>query len=61
LVAVWPRYASAGHFRGKPGYTGVWVTSATKIAAMGVKVDVRGITSHGFALNVNPDLRYDVQ
>lgn len=32
--------------------------SAAKIAAIGVKVDVRGITSHGFALNVNPDLRY---
>ncbi len=42
----------------EPGYTGVWVTSAAKIAAIGVKVDVRGITSHGFALNVNPDLRY---
>jgi len=31
---------------------------AKKIAAVGVKVDARGITSHGFALNVNPDLRY---
>lgn len=29
-----------------------------KIAAIGVKVDARGITRHGFALNVNPDMRY---
>jgi lipoyl(octanoyl) transferase len=42
----------------EPGYTGVWVTPAAKIAAIGVKVDLHGITSHGFALNVNPDLRY---
>jgi lipoyl(octanoyl) transferase len=51
--------ASFGVTAGRePGYTGVWVTSAAKIAAIGVKVDVRGITSHGFALNVNPDLCY---
>jgi len=29
-----------------------------KIAAIGVKVDVRGVTRHGFALNVNPDMTY---
>ena len=29
-----------------------------KIAAIGVKVDVRGVTRHGFALNVNPDMSY---
>ena len=29
-----------------------------KIAAIGVKVDARGITRHGFALNVNPDMEY---
>jgi lipoyl(octanoyl) transferase len=43
------------------GYTGVWVDTAAgpmKIAAIGVKVNHRGITSHGFALNVNPDLRH---
>ncbi len=39
-----------------PGRPGVWVGEA-KIAAIGVRVS-RGITSHGFALNVNPDLRY---
>lgn len=29
-----------------------------KIAAIGVKVDVHGITRHGFALNVDPDMCY---
>jgi lipoate-protein ligase B len=40
----------------RPGRPGVWVGDA-KIAAIGVHVS-RGITSHGFALNVDPDLRY---
>jgi lipoate-protein ligase B len=37
--------------------TGVWVKGA-KIAAIGVKVDVHGVTRHGFALNVAPDMSY---
>lgn len=37
--------------------TGVWVNGA-KIAAIGVKVDSHGITRHGFALNVSPDMSY---
>ncbi len=36
--------------------TGVWVGEA-KIAAIGVKVS-RGVTTHGFALNVDPDLSF---
>ncbi len=32
--------------------------SPAKIAAIGVKVDARGVTRHGFALNVNPDMSY---
>jgi lipoate-protein ligase B len=44
--------------------TGVWIdsqvsgTAPAKIAAIGVKVDARGITRHGFALNINPDMSY---
>ena len=56
------------------GLTGVWVQpdvasrcvhcppaarkAPSKIAAIGVKVDARGISQHGFALNVNPEMRY---
>ncbi|MGA9531245.1 MAG: lipoyl(octanoyl) transferase LipB [Anaerolineales bacterium] len=48
------------------GLTGVWVHEETasnnqklaKIAAIGVKVDVHGVSRHGFALNVSPDMSY---
>ncbi len=36
-------------------FTGVWV-GEEKIAAIGVKVNARKIATHGFALNVDPDL-----
>lgn len=58
----------------RPGLTGVWVQAdvhsrcprcapedrrkPAKIAAIGVKVDARGVSRHGFALNVNPDMEY---
>jgi lipoyl(octanoyl) transferase len=61
----------AGQFK---GLTGVWVQpdmasrcvhcppaarkAPSKIAAIGVKVDARGVSQHGFALNVNPDMDY---
>jgi lipoyl(octanoyl) transferase len=50
------------------GHTGVWVADAEpapgdpyragKIASIGVKVDARGVTRHGFALNVASDPAY---
>jgi len=58
----------------RSGLTGVWVQAdvhsrcprckpedrekPAKIAAIGVKVDARGISRHGFALNVHPDMEY---
>ncbi len=54
--------------RTRLGLTGVWIKSTidnqkskipyAKIAAIGVKVDVHGVSRHGFALNVNPDMDY---
>lgn len=45
------------------GKTGVWVRdlqggASLKIASIGVKVDSRGVSRHGFALNVNSDMDY---
>lgn len=43
------------------GKTGVWVQNAArkeKLASIGVKIDSRGISCHGFALNVAPDMSY---
>ncbi|HAV78037.1 MAG TPA: lipoyl(octanoyl) transferase LipB [Anaerolineae bacterium] len=58
----------------RKGMTGVWIQAnvhsrcprcspedrkkPAKIAAIGVKVDARGVSRHGFALNVNPDMEY---
>jgi lipoyl(octanoyl) transferase len=58
----------------REGKTGVWIQAdvhsrcvnckpedrkkPAKIAAIGVKVDARGVTRHGFALNVNPNMEY---
>jgi lipoyl(octanoyl) transferase len=39
------------------GRSGVWVDGARKVAAIGVRVE-RGVTLHGFALNINPDLTW---
>lgn len=58
----------------RPGKTGVWIQpdvysrcinckpqdreKPAKIAAIGVKVDAQGVSRHGFALNVNPNMEY---
>lgn len=54
LTGVWVR--NDAH-RSKPGHTQGGQVPA-KIAAIGVKVDARGVTQHGFALNVNPEMSY---
>lgn len=41
----------------REGLTGVWV-GREKIVAIGVRVGAEGVTSHGLALNVDPDLRH---
>ncbi|HLV43955.1 MAG TPA: lipoyl(octanoyl) transferase LipB [Aggregatilineales bacterium] len=47
--------------RREEGYTGVWVDrpgGPEKIAAIGVRVSAGGVSTHGVALNVAPDLAY---
>jgi lipoyl(octanoyl) transferase len=39
-----------------PDYTGVWVASERKIASIGVHVQ-KGVTTHGFAVNIENDLQ----
>lgn len=55
LISVIGSYGlNAGRVR---HLTGVWVGDE-KVAAIGTKVDVHGITQHGFALNVSTDLNF---
>ncbi len=72
LIGVLMQYGVvSGQITGK---TGVWVQAdlhskcarckpedkqkPAKIAAIGIKVDAKGVSRHGFALNVNPDMQY---
>ena len=54
LVATLAEFGIRGQTEDRP--TGVWARDA-KIAAIGVRIS-RGVTMHGFALNVAPDLSY---
>ena len=54
LIATLAEFGIEVGRRDRP--TGVWVGEA-KVAAIGVKVG-RGVTTHGFALNVGTDLSY---
>ncbi len=72
LIVTLAHFGLAGAQRA--GLTGVWIQpdvasrcarckpedrkKPAKIAAIGVKVDARGVSRHGFALNVNPDMSY---
>lgn len=52
------------HAERRDELTGVWLPPESvdsppgKIASIGVKIDVKGISRHGFALNVSPDMHY---
>ncbi len=68
LIQVCERFGVQG--QRLDGMTGIWVENKkstveqpvqmrySKLAAIGVKVDARGVTRHGFALNVNPVMEY---
>lgn len=72
LIKTLAHFGLAGGQRA--GLTGVWIQpdvasrcarcrpedrkKPAKIAAIGVKVDAQGVSRHGFALNVNPDMTY---
>jgi len=59
LVGTLAHFAISAHTL--EGLSGAWVSgnsSEEKIAAVGVRVDALGITSHGIALNVTTDMSY---
>jgi len=57
MTGVWVDSLPVEGSGGAPAATSRDISPA-KIAAIGVKVDARGITRHGFALNVHPDMSY---
>jgi lipoyl(octanoyl) transferase len=57
MTGVWVQPQSVTRLPGAPTHSRS-AKPAAKIAAIGVKVDARGVTRHGFALNVDPDMTY---
>jgi lipoate-protein ligase B len=58
LSGVWiPSEVMAGRMRHDLS-AGAVPNQPGKIASIGVKVDVNGVSRHGFALNVHPDMNY---
>ncbi len=55
LIRVLATYGMEGER--EEGLTGVWVPQG-KVAAIGVRVSSGWITSHGFALNVDPEMEF---
>jgi lipoate-protein ligase B len=55
MTGVWIQPDAASHCRACPPELR---KKPAKVAAIGVKVDVRGVSMHGFALNVDPDMEY---
>ncbi|OGO34477.1 MAG: hypothetical protein A2W35_16825 [Chloroflexi bacterium RBG_16_57_11] len=55
LTGVWVQPDAHPHFQGHPSHSS---QLPAKIAAIGVKVDARGVSRHGFALNVVMDMSY---
>jgi lipoyl(octanoyl) transferase len=55
LTGVWVQPDALSHCRACPPEMRV---KPAKVAAIGVKVNARGVSMHGFALNVNPDMDY---
>jgi len=58
IVATLADIGIAAHARPEdgPDFTGVWTAADRKIASIGVHV-ARGVTTHGFAINVQNDLQ----
>jgi lipoyl(octanoyl) transferase len=55
LTGVWVQPDALSHCQACPPEMRV---KPAKVAAIGVKVNARGVSMHGFALNVNPDMDY---
>ncbi len=58
LTGVWVQSGSKNQQSKINNQKSKIINHQSKIAAIGVKVDARGVTRHGFALNVAPNMAY---